>query len=95
MAAGLLLSVYVQKLGELPNFEHDGVNMRELMVVGWKPGADAAADRKRSSIKGPFRHRHRPRREPAYRVGERVHGRRRDRRLARAVARWPINSSFW
>ena len=31
------VSLYLQKLGERNNFEHDGVKMRELMVVGWKP----------------------------------------------------------
>jgi hypothetical protein len=51
-AAGFA-SVYVQKLGELSNFEHDGVKMRELMVVGWKPGADAASAQT-IVYKGPF-----------------------------------------
>jgi catechol 2,3-dioxygenase-like lactoylglutathione lyase family enzyme len=50
-AAGFA-SVYVQKLGELPNFEHDGVKMRELMVVGWKP--DAPSSEQTIVYKGPF-----------------------------------------
>lgn len=65
------VGVYLQKLGELPNFEHDGVKMRELMVVGWKP---AAVNEERTVVlvyKGPFRSvKDDGGRE--YRVGERV-----------------------
>ena len=63
--------MYVQKLGELPNFEHDGVKMREVMVVGWKPAAADASGEQAIVYKGPFAevvddagHR--------YRVGQRV-----------------------
>jgi catechol 2,3-dioxygenase-like lactoylglutathione lyase family enzyme len=39
------VGLYCQKLGERHNFEHDGVRMRELMVVGFRPPAaeEAAA----------------------------------------------------
>ena len=29
----------MQKLGELPNFKHEGTQLRELLVIGWKPPA--------------------------------------------------------
>jgi catechol 2,3-dioxygenase-like lactoylglutathione lyase family enzyme len=45
--------VYLQKLGELPNFEHDGMKMREIMVVGWKPEA-AQGDGQTVVYRGPF-----------------------------------------
>jgi hypothetical protein len=44
--------LYVQKLGERHNFEHEGVRMRELMVVGWR----AAEELDPASVvyRGPF-----------------------------------------
>jgi catechol 2,3-dioxygenase-like lactoylglutathione lyase family enzyme len=46
------VQLFLQKLGEKNNFEHDGVRMRELMIVGWKP---ALAEEKALVVyKGPF-----------------------------------------
>jgi catechol 2,3-dioxygenase-like lactoylglutathione lyase family enzyme len=46
------VSLYLQKLGERHHFEHEGVRMREVMVVGWKPPvADGGAT---VVYRGPF-----------------------------------------
>jgi SAM-dependent methyltransferase len=50
-AAGFA-GVYLQKLGELPNFEHDQVKMREVMAVGWKP--EPAEGERVVVYRGPF-----------------------------------------
>jgi catechol 2,3-dioxygenase-like lactoylglutathione lyase family enzyme len=43
---------YLHKLGERHNFEHEGVRMRELLVVAWKAPADGAPAT--VVYKGPF-----------------------------------------
>jgi catechol 2,3-dioxygenase-like lactoylglutathione lyase family enzyme len=53
LARAGFVAIYVQRLGELPNFEHAGVKMRELMVVAWKPAAPEVAAL--VVYKGPFR----------------------------------------
>lgn len=44
---------YLQRLGDHANFEHEGVSMRELMVVAWKPAAGSSACT--VVYRGPFR----------------------------------------
>jgi catechol 2,3-dioxygenase-like lactoylglutathione lyase family enzyme len=46
------VGLYVQKLGERNNFEHDGVRMREVMIVGWRP--PVAESPALVVYKGPF-----------------------------------------
>jgi catechol 2,3-dioxygenase-like lactoylglutathione lyase family enzyme len=63
------VGLYLHKLGERHNFEHEGIRMRELLIVAWKPATGGATAT--VVYKGPF-----PRvidedgRE--YRVGERT-----------------------
>jgi len=56
LAEAGFVAVFFQKLGELPNFEHDGVKMREVMAVGWKPAAQSTVeyDEQQVVYKGPF-----------------------------------------
>lgn len=50
------VSTFAQKLGASPNFQHDGVKMRELLVCAWKPApATTDAAKKVVIYKGPFR----------------------------------------
>lgn len=51
------VSTFAQKFGASPNFQHDGVKMRELLVCAWKPApADASADARHVVVyRGPFR----------------------------------------
>jgi hypothetical protein len=50
------VGAYLQKLGELPNFEHDGRKMREVMAVAWKPGGshDVPESAHAAVYRGPF-----------------------------------------
>jgi catechol 2,3-dioxygenase-like lactoylglutathione lyase family enzyme len=63
------VGLYLHKLGERHNFEHEGVRMRELLIVAWRPAREG--EPATVVYKGPF-----PRvidedgRE--YRAGERV-----------------------
>lgn len=56
LSAAGFCGLYVQKLGERPNFAHAGAKMRELMLVGFKP-AKPMADASGGTVvyKGPFR----------------------------------------
>jgi hypothetical protein len=48
--------LYVQKLGEGANFKHDGVQMRELLLVAYKPAlADPQEEVHHVVYRGPFR----------------------------------------
>lgn len=49
------VGMYVQKLGESPNFKHKGASMRELLVCGFKPNQEAAGEARVVVYKGPFR----------------------------------------
>jgi catechol 2,3-dioxygenase-like lactoylglutathione lyase family enzyme len=48
------VQLYLQKLGERHNFEHDGVRMREIMVVGWRPPIAEAPATVVVTYRGPF-----------------------------------------
>jgi hypothetical protein len=42
------------KFGDTPWFQHEGVELREVKLVGWKPQGDAA-EQQQVIYKGPFR----------------------------------------
>ena len=55
LAAAGFRGLYLQKLGESANFKHEGAQLRELLLVGWKPPlAGDEARLTRVVYRGPF-----------------------------------------